>query len=388
MAVKAKDIISLLSLYAHRGCGSEEEMYAREELLAILEGEPGVTVKEEGFYAPSSYLPFFWIIFSGVILGILITPYSPLVSLILTLCLSGSFLLFMDWRYSPLIQVTEHKITANLVATKTTGYPLDPLIILMAHLDSAPASFAYRKEQISFFKITLYCTAVIMIFSSAFPLMHFGNYFIPDYVRFMYSTILFLIIFITSIDYWRYGYTPGANDNLSGVTAATTIARRCFRDMPENAEVRLVITSAEEAGMLGAKQYLGLHDEELMSRPTYVLNIDSVGAGKLCYVSHSGTFSETHYKGPVIETAFRLSRDHDKFSHIRSMKHHVGDFDTIWFMRAGIPSLTLAAYDEEGAMPHIHTPEDTVKQLDHALIEEAIDYGEAIVRRLAIKEMT
>lgn len=377
MPLSATEIFNKLSEWPHRGVGTEEEMEAREALITVLTGEFEVEITEEGFEAPRSYLPFFWLTATICAVAVLGAPIMPLVMTLLGSLGFVSFFLFMDWRVSPLIWWGAQETTANLVARKGEG---KKLFILMAHLDSAPSSFAYRPGQVRNFKVSVYISTCLMALGVFVPLVSGLGVEIDVVTRLVIAMVMLATQFVASIDFWRFGYTPGANDNLTGVAAATSAASHLWRTMPEDAEVRLVITSAEEAGMLGAQHYWQAHREELKARDTYIVNIDTVGCSDLKYIVRSGGFTAVSYDNVLTRTAGALTKVNDAFKHVTSGRHSVGDFDSVWFVRDRIPSVTIASYDKEGFMPHIHTPEDTKAKVDKSVMEKAAQYAEAILR--------
>ncbi len=379
MALKARQIFELLSEWPHRGVGSEEEMEAREMLMAHLTGEIGVEVAEEGFFTPRSYLPFFWAIALSQCFFIALSGYGSLVMAAGGLMVLISHMRFFDWRVTRPIWLLARTTTANLVAKKGAGRRL---IILMAHIDSAPASFAYRPEQVPHFKTSVYLSTGIISLGFLVPLASLSGLDVPWFIKAPIILLTIAQVVMASLDFWRFGYTPGANDNLTGVAAATEVASRLWAKMPEGAEVRLVITTAEEAGMLGAQHYWEQHHEELKARDTHVLNFDTVGFGKLSFVLESGGFTPVYYDGALPHAAHALTKLNKRFAGVKEAKHHVGDFDSVWFCRDGISSLTIAAYDENGMMPYIHTMEDRAEHLDLDVMDEAVAFGEAVIRTL------
>ena len=377
MPLKAEDIFTKLNDWPHRGTGTEEEMEARETLFTILTGEYGVEINEEGFEAPPTYIRFFWVTAIICAISVLGANLMPAVMVLLGALGFGSYFLFMDWRVSPLVWWGAQTPTANLVAKKGSG---KRLYILMAHLDSAPASFAYRPGQVQNFRASLYVATAIMAMGVFVPLVAGFGITIDSTAQWVIAGAVLGQALIASIDYWRLGYVPGANDNLSGVAAATSAASHLWRYMPEDAEVRLVITSAEEAGMLGAQHYWQAHREELKGRETYVINLDTVGCSELKFVTKSGSFTETRYDNALTHAAHTARSSNDVFAAIGPAHHQVGDFDSVWFARDGMPAITIASYDRHGLMPAIHTPEDTADRVNMDQMTKAARFAEALVR--------
>jgi hypothetical protein len=76
------------------------------------------------------------------------------------------------------------------------------------------------------------------------------------------------------------------------------------------------------------------------------------------------------------------AKNNIKFNSVKKASWHTGDFDTIWFARAGIPCLTLTAQDKNAAIPNLHRPEDVIENIDKSLTEFTIDFAESLIRRL------
>jgi len=89
------------------------------------------------------------------------------------------------------------------------------------------------------------------------------------------------------------------------------------------------------------------------------------------------------YDNQLVRAALKTAEADSLFNRIGPGVWHTGDFDSIWFMRAGIPSLTLCAQDSDGQIPNLHRPEDTVENVDASLLPIAVEFAEATIRRLA-----
>ncbi len=385
MSLGCKEIFDSLLEWPHRGAGSEDEMMARERLVTHLVGEPAVDVVEEAFFAPTSYLPFFMMVAGGTGLAIWTASEMLYISLLVGFLFFISHVLFFDWRVTPLIWFSPKKMTANLVAKKGQGRRL---FILMAHLDSAPASFAYRPDQVKNFSVSVYLSTAIIAAGVVVPAFSIAGYDAPIWLLVLLTLALCAQVGFAGLDFWKYGYTPGANDNLSGVAAAISAASRLWRRMPEDAEVRLVITSAEEAGMLGAQHYWQQHKDEFVNKDIYVVNLDTVGNKNLQYIIQSGGFTPVLYTNRLTQTAAIVSRQNEQFREVQAGTHTVGDFDSVWFQRDGLVSVSIASYNDEGLMPHIHTVDDKPAYVDMEKVNLASKFAEAIIRMVPVASET
>src|SRR4051794_41871837 len=90
---------------------------------------------------------------------------------------------------------------------------------------------------------------------------------------------------------------PGANDNASGAAVAAQLAAECAERPLEHTEVRLLVTSCEESGLLGAQAYARAHEHE--ARHTTFLNFDTVGGDvPLTYLLKEGGSSQFRPASP------------------------------------------------------------------------------------------
>ncbi len=382
--IKARNTFQRLSEYPHRAVGSEEEMMAREELSAILAGEVGVDTVEEAFYTPANNIVFIWTLFTSLICILWFAPYAPSWSFIGSLALFISYFLYLDNRYSPMLWINSKRTTANLVSKKgNSGSDDDKLIIIMAYLDSPIASFAHRAHHLDYLKKgKLWCLSIAG-FASFMPFLMMFGLSIPTVLLQLLSVAMIFIMIISAIDFWMDGYCQGGNGNLSGVAAATELASKLWRDMPdEKIEIRLVITSAHGTGMLGAQHYARTHLDELKSKDVYLLNLDCVGDGNLFYITDTIGVFDFKYDNILINSARSLPKLDKRFSEVKAAKPHVGDFDSIYFAREGMNALTLTSLGKAGRRTRYRTKEDKCHLVDKELMEQSVQYGEMIIRSI------
>jgi Zn-dependent M28 family amino/carboxypeptidase len=209
-------------------------------------------------------------------------------------------------------------------------------------------------------------------------LLHRG---LPYVTYLRYGFILYFLAqgVLSSMDYWRYGFTNGAADNASGTAVAISVAHRLWQDTLPGWRVELVLTSAEEVNLKGSLAYFKTNSPWDPAR-TYVLNFDNVGAGHLKVITATGSLTSTKYDNALVQAALQVAARDSRFAHVTSAEWHTGDFDSLWFARTGIPSLTISAQDEQGQIPHLHRPTDTLGNVDPAVVRLAADFGEAVAR--------
>lgn len=377
----------------HRGTTTAEERKAADILQGHLE-RLGATVERQRFRTSKTYISEVWWLLSVLILGLILIPCISWIALGLVALSVVISLLYFDWRITPVSFLPPRGESANVIGrmiqtadpdkTSHTGPPKNRLI-LMAHYDSAPVSLLYLPSMVKSFRRSLLISLGLMVAAFIMALIETLGYGKPvvAWLRWVFVVYFLGQGIMSTIDYLRFGFTKGAADNATGVAAAMATSERLWRTPIPGWEVTAVLTGAEEAGMVGSRKYLKEHRAELVPDTSFVLNFDNIGSGDLKVITKTGSIINVVYDNPLVSAANETSKADPRFSRISQGVWHTGDFDSIWFMRAGIPSLTLSAQNSDGQIPNLHRPGDTVENVDPALLPMAVEFAEATIRRLA-----
>lgn len=385
-------IIRRLTSLPHRGTGTPQEKQAADIIETILKSS-GASVERQQFKTSKTYIREVLILTVLIATGLISADWFPVFSIGLLVFCAVSALLYFDWRPSPLSflspSVTSENIIGRLEKPEKHEKNDDLLqknkqLVLMAHYDSAPVSLLYLPSLVKNFRSSLLMNLCLICLAPVILLVEFYavEHPVVTWIRLLLAGYFLVQGVITSFDYVRYGYTNGAGDNATGVAAAMTTAMRLWEKPEAGLEVAVVLTGAEETGMTGSKAYLKHYQQDLIPEKTLVLNFDSIGAGDLKIITETGSLSRVLYNNRLVEAAKETARTDLRFRSVTASTWHTGDFDTVWFARAGIPSLTLTAQDSAGAIPYLHRPEDVFETIDEALPGFTADFAEAVIRRL------
>ncbi len=168
---------------------------------------------------------------------------------------------------------------------------------------------------------------------------------------------------------------PGADDNSSGTTALLEVAR-VLVDRPQPETIRLAFLTAEEAGLIGAREFVrrAVENGELI---VGVLNNDMIG------------WTRSHR----LDNTIRYSNDT-----IRDIQHNAAILfsDLITYDARYVRSTDAQAFwDNYGDIvggigsypilsnPHYHQPHDALEVIDHRLVAEVARTTVATIMRLA-----
>jgi Zn-dependent M28 family amino/carboxypeptidase len=190
-------------------------------------------------------------------------------------------------------------------------------------------------------------------------------------------------IVATFVDIGARRAVPGANDNLSGVTALLALARSLQREPVRGLRVLLVSTGSEEALMEGMRAFLARHAGELSASRTWLLCLDTIGSPRLVLPGAEGML-DTRAHDPMLRTLVAdAARDHG-VPLATEMRMRLGT-DAYVAMRHGIPAALLTSVDRYGGLSNYHWPTDTPDRVDYGTLAGAVTLCDAVVRRLAAR---
>jgi Zn-dependent M28 family amino/carboxypeptidase len=157
-------------------------------------------------------------------------------------------------------------------------------------------------------------------------------------------------------------FTPGANDNASGVGVTMGLAARLIEHPLDHTEVHLVFTDCEESGAYGIQAYLDAHSSELGEEAVYLV-LDEVGNGTLKYLTEDGLV----FKHKTHPLALELAQDAS--SACPEIKVYKGAgiayTDALPATKRGLIALTLCTLPPKGSQSesHWHQMSDTFEHV-------------------------
>ncbi len=188
---------------------------------------------------------------------------------------------------------------------------------------------------------------------------------------------VFLLIFKLVYTYISRGnaYSPGANDNASGVGVVLALSRYFHDTPPAHLDVNYVLFTAEELGLIGSERFV--KETELKKGNTYVINLDMVGSGKqLCYVRGSG----------LLPPRFTDGRLNALFMEAHpSIKRHyyfMGNSDFASFVAKGFHAASLCTKGDSRAEMVYHTERDTIDNVDIESLQITAETVRKVIRLL------
>jgi hypothetical protein len=192
------------------------------------------------------------------------------------------------------------------------------------------------------------------------------------------DTALLMVAFTLFVDVALSEPVPGASDNASGVAAVLELARRLAVAPPANLDVWIVFTGAKEGLMLGMREWMRAHEDDIDPRRTFFVNVDNVGAGTVRAVSAEGFLIIYRHDQRLVALATEAAATPlERTPYV----WRLGTDGTLPAMR-GFPSITICATDRYGRVPHFHRQSDTAERIEPASVERAVELAEALVQKI------
>jgi hypothetical protein len=176
-------------------------------------------------------------------------------------------------------------------------------------------------------------------------------------------------------------YSPGANNDASGVAALLTLAKRLARNPLEHTEVHLVFTGCEEVGTWGMAAYLDQYAKQLGREAVYVV-VDELGLGTLKYLTADGLLlkHKTHLR--ALEIARSVAQALPELKILEGSG--IAYTDALQATKRGLIALTVCTVPEpdSGLESHWHRMSDTLENVRIEDIENALTFVWALLQQV------
>jgi hypothetical protein len=165
----------------------------------------------------------------------------------------------------------------------------------------------------------------------------------------------------------------GANDNASGVAVAATLAAEIAASPLSSTRLVFCATGCEEAGTLGAQAFIESRD----TTGWLFVNFDNVG-GKvpLKFLAREGVIAKWDADSELVAICERIAIEEPGLMSREDDPAGL-TYDTSPILARGGRGLTLSAQD--GYIPDLHWPTDTLERIDPDALERALSAGRKLL---------
>ena len=381
MPIDAMREIEDLVEFEGRGPGTDAERRAARHLEDRL-SELGREAEIEPTSVHPNYALTHAIHALLAIVGSVLSVYQPVVGAGLVLLAAVSAFGDLSGAFFLVRRLTGRRASQNVTSREDGDKPA--VLILSAHYDAARSGMVFGRKALErratigklirrglgpfepFFwsmVVVLVCTLLRLLGIDPFPL---------TVVQFVFTVVLIASVPLL-IDVALSDVVPGANDNASGVATVLRLAER-YGERLEHFDVWVVFPGAEEALLLGMREWMRAHKRELDPEQTVFLNVDIAGNGTVRWIEKEGFVTAMKYHPTLIELCEQIGDG-------RGMVSRNGT-DALMARTAGFPAITITARNALDYAPNWHQHTDTPGRIDPEALDRTYDFCCALIERL------
>jgi hypothetical protein len=172
----------------------------------------------------------------------------------------------------------------------------------------------------------------------------------------------------------------GANDNASGTGVMLAVAERLAKEPLQNTEVWVAATGCEEAGLVGMLDLLKRHGQELQD--ALIVNLDSVGAGELKYITGEGMVKALSADPELLMFSAEVVRENPELP-LAPREHRDGlATDATGALINGYRAMSVIGLDEDGVVPNWHWETDVVENLNEKNLNDAETFVGLLLKKI------
>jgi hypothetical protein len=176
-------------------------------------------------------------------------------------------------------------------------------------------------------------------------------------------------------------FSPGANDNASGVATALLLAER-FAGSLQHFHVWVLLPGSHEGMSEGMRRWLRGHQTELDRERTVFLNLDEVGVGDPRYSRREGLLFTSAMNRALVDLCERIAADDLDARHGARACVSRRASDALAARDAGYPAITVFCLGADGLAPDHHLPSDTPARIEKEALERAFAFCSELIERL------
>ncbi len=325
--------------------------------------------------------------------GSLVAVAEPVVGFALVLFAATSLYLDLNARIYLLRSLFFRRASQNVVSPGAK--PDAPArVLLVAHYDAAKTGMIFKPKNAerlhSLTSFLPFPHTRLVFWSVAVMLPMLGARMVgieSDGIALLQlpPTLMLLVSIFLLVDIQLSDVVPGANDNASGVAVAMSVAEALDLKPAANLDVWIVLTGGEECGSEGMRSFARAHRKSLDPPTTYVVAIDSVGAGDIRYVASEGlavSFEMDRRLLELCDAVAEADREGENRYDAAPIRHgYTSDALAARVNRLRATAITCL---EPGAIApaRYHTPADLPDALDERSMERAHDFVLDLIRAI------
>ncbi len=376
------DLDELIGVIGPRGACTEGERRAASYIKGRFD-ERGLstTVQEFRTITTYSYLYLFYVLVA-IACGVLNLWYPYVVA---PIAVVNAFLFTLDLEMYPSLGRLFPKGKSQNVIGEVPAEGGRVNVMVVAHYDSARASLSFDPRLVKNFRLSFNLMIGSIVAVAALSLTNlllvatggFSNHGVW-YASLAISAYLLLPVVQLLHREIAMDYTPGANDNGSGVVTMLGLMDKVAEEEPGLKGIMFAATGAEEVGTSGMLALLREQGERL--KGSLIINLDNLGTGNLKIIDEEGMLLPHPSSPELLREAEEVIRD--KSFPISRASYRLLSTDATPALARGYSAMSIMAFDEKGALPNWHWESDVLENLDMGNLEVARGFLWNLLKRL------
>jgi Peptidase family M28 len=373
--------IDELCAFDGRLAGTDAERRAANHLAGRLRALGRRVDVEPTYVHPQA--PLIWAAHCALALaGSLVAVSEPAVGFALVLLAATSLYLDLNARFYLLRRLFFRRASQNVVSPGAN--PTAPArLILVAHYDAGRTGTIHQPKQVARAKrlsgLLGFPHTRLLFWSVAILLPLLGTRMagvesnLVSALQLPPSLFLLVAIFLL-IDVQLSAVVPGANDNASGVATCLSLAERLREEPVRNLDTWIVFTGAGECGAEGMRSFLRPRRKRFAPDSTFVLALDSVGAGDVRWIDSEGLTVSFVMDRRLNELCAAVAEADDDGRYRAAPVRRGSTSDALAARVARLRATAITAREPGALLPANH---HTRADLPAAIDPEALDRAEA-----------
>jgi hypothetical protein len=383
------ETIRELCSFDGRLAGTDAERRAANHLAGKLRAGGHRADVEPIYVHPQA--PLVWAAHATLALaGSLVAVAEPAAGFALVLLAATSMYLDLNTRAHLLRTLFFRRASQNVVAPGQDA-AAPARLVLAAHYDAGRTGLVFRSNRADRLDRLLSFPHTRLLFWSAASLLPMLGARMAGVdsdaisVLQLPPTLLLLIAVFLLIDIQLSPVAPGANDNASGVALALALAERLRHEPPRNLDVWVLLTGAEECGLEGMRAFARSRRKSFDPETTFVLALDSVGAGEIRWVASEGltvSFEMDARLQELCDAVALADREGEDRYRAAPLRHGYAS-DALAARARGWRATTITCREPGAARPaNHHTRDDLPEAIDPAALDRAEGFALDVIRAL------
>ena len=384
------ELIRELCSIEGRGPGTDAERRAANMLGGRLRAM-GREVHVEPTYIHPQYALVHALHAAVAIAGSVLATVEPAIGFALVLVAATSTYLDLNTRFYLVRSLFFRRASQNVVSPGLR--PDAPLrLVLVAHYDAARSGYVFGERGLRLARRLSERGRVLLgpwrliFWAGMAPLLAILGArmagFEPGWLSILqlFPTVLLVLAVFLLLDIALSGTVPGAYDNASGVAAVLSAAQRLETEPPQNLDVWVVLSGAEECLSEGMRSFVRDNRKQLDRERTVFVNVDSVSYGEVHYETSEGPVISTRLDAATVELCEALSAA-DPANRARPVRSPLST-DALPVAIRRRRAITITGLADGLPPPWYHTHEDTPERVVGEAMTRATDFVVALARLL------